>query len=195
MRRLFTLTLMMAVAVVFRTAAAENLVYKDQFAALLVKQVPQILEKYDADTGWFSTGVWMSTDQNPMYTLAVAYATDAPGNPYHKDPKLLEVIMKAGDCAHADEKGQWVFTKKDGSTWVISGCHGSTRAGFAVFRLSRMTCRLSGVRNGKLTWVTGIARLFGQSIKTSSPCQPHHAMGGLHRRQDDESAGLVQDSF
>lgn len=97
----------------------DDLVFKDRLMPELARHVPDILETFDHETGWFGKGVWMSTDQNPMYALAVAYATASPLNPYHKDPKLLEAVIKAGDCLieNADQRGQWVFAKKDGSTW------------------------------------------------------------------------------
>jgi hypothetical protein len=98
---------------------AEDLVYKDRLLAALVKKVPETLKTYDPRTGHFGTGIWTCRDQQEMYPLAIAYATNAPGNKYHKDPKLLDVIVKAGDAliADANDKGQWVFRKKDGSTW------------------------------------------------------------------------------
>ena len=92
---------------------------EERLVAGLAKQVPAILDNYDAKTGRFGQGIWICTDQNLMYPLAVAYAHQSDGNSYYKDAKLLEVIMKAGDALieDADEKGQWVFRKKDGSTW------------------------------------------------------------------------------
>ena len=43
----------------------------------------------------------------------------SPINRYYRDPKLLDVIVKAGDSLieNMDGKGQWIFFKKDGSTW------------------------------------------------------------------------------
>lgn len=85
----------------------------------LVAAVPGILKGQDPETGRFGKGIWIVTDQNPMYPLAVAWATEAGENPYYHDPKLLEAIMDAGDALieDADENGQWEFRKKDGSTW------------------------------------------------------------------------------
>lgn len=99
--------------------AAEELTYKRQLLDVLVRQVPELLETYDAQTGHFGRGIWICTDQNLMYPLAVAYAYKGGGNPYYKDKKLLEVIIKAGDALieDADEDGKWEFRKKDGSTW------------------------------------------------------------------------------
>lgn len=93
--------------------------FKDKFLTLLAKQVPTLLETFDESTGHFGEGIWICRDQNRMYPLAVAYAMPGKSNPYHKDRRLLDVIVKAGDALieDADENGQWVFRKKDGSTW------------------------------------------------------------------------------
>lgn len=118
MRRLILLA-----AVVAATATgfvrAEDLIYKDQLLASLIKQVPDILKTYDAKTGRFGSGIWICRDQDIMYSLSVAYAAKLGDNKYYRNPQLLETIMKAGDAliADADDKGQWVFRKKDGSTW------------------------------------------------------------------------------
>ncbi len=96
-----------------------ELIYKDLLIERLVNQVPGLLEQFDAETGHFGEGIWISTDQNRMYPLAVAYAYKSEKNPYYKDKNLLEVIMKAGDALieDMDENGCWEFRKKDGSTW------------------------------------------------------------------------------
>ena len=99
--------------------AAAGLEYKDRLLAELAARVPAILKTYDPATGRFGSGIFICGDQHPMYPLAVAYSTKAQGNRYYKDPKLLAVIAGAGDAliADADQRGQWVFRKKDGSTW------------------------------------------------------------------------------
>ena len=101
---------------------AGELTYKDRLLSDLVKQVPSILRTFDAKTGRFGSGIWTCNDQQQMYPLAVAYATAGPGNKYYRDGKLLEVIAKAGDALidDMDERGQWVFRKKDGSTWGMT---------------------------------------------------------------------------
>ncbi len=98
---------------------AEQLEFKERALADLVKQVPGILRAFDAKTGRFGSGIWICQDQEQMYPLAAAYAAPGKNNPYHKDPKLLEVIIKAGDALidDMDAHGEWVFRKKDGSTW------------------------------------------------------------------------------
>lgn len=110
---------LLAICILANPATAGNLSFKNDALARLVDAVPGILEDYDPVTGHFGKGIWICSDQNVMYPLAVAYATPGPGNKYHKDTKLLEVIMNAGDAliADADAAGQWVFRKKDGSTW------------------------------------------------------------------------------
>lgn len=100
-------------------STAAELTYRDELGRLLVAEAPQILGDFDPATGHFGQGIWIVTEQNDMFALAAAYSLDIPGNPYHKDAKLLDVIVKAGDAliADADARGQWVFRKKDGSTW------------------------------------------------------------------------------
>jgi len=115
----WTICLCLAVACLSATAGAEELVYRDAAIKKLVAEAPGLLDKFDAETGRFGTGIWIVQDQNAMYPLAAVYATQAGGNPHYKSEDLLEVIMKAGDALieDADENGQWEFRKKDGSTW------------------------------------------------------------------------------
>ncbi len=100
-------------------ASAEELTFKDRLLRSLADRVPGILKTFDPQTGRFGTGIWTCQDQHPMYPLAVAYATQGDGNRYFHDPELLQVIVRAGDplLENMDERGQWVFAKKDGSTW------------------------------------------------------------------------------
>jgi hypothetical protein len=107
------------VLIAARPAQAAELKFKQRALADLIKQVPAILKTYHAKTGRFGSGIWICLDQHAMYPLAAAYATADAGNPYHKDAKLLDVIMKAGDALidDANERGEWVFRKKDGSEW------------------------------------------------------------------------------
>ena len=163
----------------FGAARAEDLVYKERLMRVLVRQVPEILKTFDPKTGRFGQGVWMSTDQNPMYALAVAYATNTPGNHFHKDKGLLEVITKAGDCliAHADSKGQWVFTKKDGSTW------GNTWMPWVYSRWIR-TFALVGEdmpADRRKTWAKaltlGYTGIAASQFNTLHNISTHHAMG------------------
>ena len=97
----------------------DDLQYKAQLLEELVEDVPAILKSFDPETGRFGSGIWICRDQHPMYPLAVAYTTKAEANPYFEDAELLKVIVKSGDplLENMDERGQWIFAKKDGSTW------------------------------------------------------------------------------
>jgi hypothetical protein len=99
--------------VVFSTAGAEEFRFKDRFVAQMPGRVWEILKSYDPATGRFGGKVWNCREQNCMYPLAVAYVT--PGQRYHKDPKLLAVIVKAGDALieAMDANGAWENRKKD----------------------------------------------------------------------------------
>ena len=109
----------MALAQCGNCAAQGELRYKDEFRRLLVERVPGILKAQDPKTGRFGTGIWIVGDQNAIFPLAVAWATESKDNPYYHDPKVLEAIMAGGDALIDDQapNGQWEFRKKDGSTW------------------------------------------------------------------------------
>lgn len=96
-----------------------QLKFKDEFIKELPERIPAILKSQDPKTGRFGTGIWIVNDQNVMFPLAVAWATESKNNPYYHDAKLLEAIMAAGNALieDADKNGEWVFRKKDGSTW------------------------------------------------------------------------------
>ena len=100
-------------------AKGAELKFRGEFLRRLVERVPQMLKSYDAKTGRFGEGIWICQDQQVMLPLAVVYASPGEGNSHHKDARLLEIIMKAGDALidDMDEHGQWEFRKKDGSTW------------------------------------------------------------------------------
>jgi hypothetical protein len=107
------------VAVTIPSACPAELTFKQRLLGDLVKKVPGILKTYDPATGHFGKGIWNCRDQQAMYPLAVVYATPGAANRYHLDPKLLEVIMRAGDALidDMDRWGKWEYRKKDGSTW------------------------------------------------------------------------------
>src|SRR5207248_239272 len=67
----------------------------------------------------FGTGVFIVRDQEPMYALAVAWATPDDGNPYFHSDEVLTAIIKAGDALIDAQKpnGMFLFKKKDGSEW------------------------------------------------------------------------------
>ncbi|MBN2291012.1 MAG: hypothetical protein JXM70_01225, partial [Pirellulales bacterium] len=99
---------------------AESLLFKKRMLGELVERVPEVMKGYDSKTGHFMSGrAWDQRGQRHMYPLAIAYSTKTENNPYYRDPKLLGVIVKAGDALveAQDEQGRWLFTKSDGSVW------------------------------------------------------------------------------
>lgn len=100
-------------------ASAADFVFKDKLTRQLVARTTQILKNYDPATGQLGKGIWICSDQNDMFPLAVAYSYKASDNTYYKDAKLLETICSCADplIKHMNETGQWIFRKKDNSTW------------------------------------------------------------------------------
>jgi hypothetical protein len=84
-----------------------------------VSQVPDILCSQDPKTGHFGTGIWISTDQNVLLPLATAWSYHDPRNPYYHSAQVLNAIMAGGDALieAQDKNGQFLFLKKDRSTW------------------------------------------------------------------------------
>ena len=89
------------------------------FCKKLVEAVPGVLKQYHPETGRFGGEPWVCGDQNNMFPLAVAWWFESEANTYYHSPELLKVIVKAGDALidDMDEKGMWLFRKKDNSTW------------------------------------------------------------------------------
>ncbi len=54
-------------------AGAADLTFKKSLVGNLIKQVPAILKTYHAESGRFGSGIFICSDQNVMYPLAVAY--------------------------------------------------------------------------------------------------------------------------
>lgn len=102
-----------------QTSAGQVWHFKKDVMPILVRNVPKIVAAQDPKNGHWGEGIWIVNDQHPMFTLAVAWGLQDPDNPYYHDAKVLDAITKAGDAliADADSHGQWVFRKKDGSTW------------------------------------------------------------------------------
>lgn len=166
-------------AVLASPATATDLTFKDRVLADLVKQVPGILKSYDAASGRFGHGIWICTDQNAMYPLAAAYATRAQGNPYHKDAKLLEVIMKAGDALIDDmnEQGQWVFRKKDGSTWGNIHMPWTYSRWIRTFQLIRDDMPKDRREHWAKALTLGYTRIAQSALGHVHNIPTHHAMG------------------
>ena len=92
---------------------------RPEFLASLLQSVPKILKSQDRTSGHFGSGVWIPGDQNVIYPLAAAWALKDPANRWFHDPEVLDAIMQGGDAliTAQDKDGQWVFRKKDNSTW------------------------------------------------------------------------------
>ena len=93
--------------------------YKDRCLKDLVTQVPGILKSQNSGTGRFGEGVWVVIDQNVLLPLAAAWSYKNPANPYYHSAEVLQAILKGGNALidAQDANGQWLFNKKDGSTW------------------------------------------------------------------------------
>jgi len=102
-----------------QTADLSNWPPRDYLVRSLAAGIEPILDSQDLQTGRFGTQPWICTDQNVLYPLAVAWATEHPENPWYHDARLLEAIGRGGEALvdDQDEKGMWIFRKKDNSTW------------------------------------------------------------------------------
>jgi hypothetical protein len=162
-----------------RPAVAAELQFKDRVLADLVTQVPGILKTYDPQTGRFGCGIWICTDQNAMYPLAAAFATKAPGNPYYQDPKLLDVIMKAGDALIDDmnSQGQWVFRKKDNSTWGNIRMPWTYSRWIRSFQLIREAMPADRRKRWSEALTFGYSKIAQSDIGHVHNIPSHHAMG------------------
>ncbi len=93
--------------------------FKSEFWPELIRGIPPILSGQNPKTGRFGEGIWIVNDQNVVFPLAVAWALPHSSNPYYHRSDVLEAVMAGGDALidDQDENGQWMFRKKDGSTW------------------------------------------------------------------------------
>lgn len=103
----------------FTHAQGSEWAFKRDLWPVLVKSVPGILDSQDPKTGRFGSGIWIVTDQNVMFPLAVAWAVEHPQNVHYRQARVLDAIMAGGDALidDQDDRGMWEFRKKDGSTW------------------------------------------------------------------------------
>jgi hypothetical protein len=113
----------LAAMVVFSTAGAEEFRFKEKFVAQMPGRVREFLRCYDRATGHFDGKIWECRHQICVYPLAVAYVT--PGQRCYKDPKLLAVIVKAGDALieamAADFLRKIVAAQSEGGYWKEGG--------------------------------------------------------------------------
>ena len=159
---------------------AETVKFRERCLEDLVAQVPKILATQDTKTGRFGTGIWIVTDQNLMFPLAVAWSYKSETNPYFHSPQLLTAIMAAGDALIEDQDatGQWEFRKKDGSKWgkiYMPWTYSRWIRSFALIRDMMPGERRARWEKALLLGYSGIARQIDPAhIQNISA---HHAMG------------------
>ncbi len=160
-------------------AMAEDLTFKAPLVTVLMRRIPEILDAYDPETGHFGSGIWICNDQNNIYPLAVAYAYESPGSRYYKDPKLLGVIMKAGDALieDADEEGRWEFRKKDGSTWGMIHMPWVYSRWARSFGLIRDDMPPERREKWEAALMLGYSRIAERALGRVHNIPAHHAMG------------------
>lgn len=153
--------------------------FRDDFLKRLVASVPDILEDQDPNTGHFGKGIWIVTDQNIMFSLAVAWALKSPDNPYYHDPKVLEAIVKAGDALIEEAKpdGQWEFRKKDGSTWGNIYMPWTYSAWVMSYGLVREGMTPEQRKRWDDALIRGYTGISQTALKRVHNIPTHHAMG------------------
>lgn len=146
----------------------------------LVTQIPEILQSQDPRTGHFGTGIWISIDQNVLLPLATAWSYRDGRNPYYHSAKLLDAIMLGGDAliAAQDENGEFLFLKKDGSTWgqiYQPWIYTRWLRAFQMIRPAMPPERRDRWEKALLLGYTGISRQEATATLHNMPT--HHAMG------------------
>ena len=159
---------------------AETVEFRQRCLDDIVAQIPGILSAQDAKTGRFGTGIWIVTDQNPMFPLAVAWSYKDAKNPYFHSAQLLTAIMAAGDALIEDQDadGRWVFRKKDGSTWgkiYMPWTYSRWIRSFQLIRDAMPADRRTRWEKALLLGYAGISREISPSHIQNIPA--HHAMG------------------
>jgi len=101
------------------SAAWETWPPREFLMSSLVAGVERILSTQDSATGQFGTKPWICNDQNVLLPLAAAWSLEDPSNRWYHDEALLTAIAKGGEALvdAQDERGAWIFRKKDNSTW------------------------------------------------------------------------------
>ena len=158
--------------------------YKPRCLHDLVAQVPDLLKSQDPKTGRFGQGIWVVIDQNVLLPLAAAWSTHDPSNPYYHSPQVLDAILKGGDALidAQDANGQWLFNKKDGSTWgQIYQPWTYTRwlRAFQMIRDAMPPERRDRWEKALLLGYTGISKEERENDRTGNlhNIPAHHAMG------------------
>ncbi|NKB69199.1 MAG: hypothetical protein GKR89_19190 [Candidatus Latescibacteria bacterium] len=120
--------------------------------------------------GQFGSEPWISTDQNVLLPLAVAWSRE--GSAHHHSAAVLDAIVRGGLALEEaqDEQGMWIFRKKDYSEWGPSVCLGHTVAGCGPMPAAAARRWETGLRLG----YGGIAQ---NDMDRLHNIPAHHAMG------------------
>ena len=144
----------------------------------LVNDIQALLDSQDPATGRFGTQPWICSDQNVVFPLAVAWATEHCDNPWYHDAKVLDAIMAGGDALVDDQdaKGMWTFRKKDNSTWGqihMPWTYSRWIRAFDLIRDAMPANRRAKWEQGLRLGFTGIRNYMDGGVH-NIPC--HHAM-------------------
>ncbi|MDH7569899.1 MAG: hypothetical protein QHJ73_09970 [Armatimonadota bacterium] len=166
-------------------AAPAEFRFREEFLARLVEATPSLLEGQDPHTGRWGTGIWIVTDQHPIYPLAAVWAIRSENNPYYHDERVLKAVMDGGDALidDADDAGEWIFRKKDGSTWgkiYMPWTYSRWIRAFGLVREGMPPERRSRWEKALLRGYAGISR---SALGKVHNIPTHHAMGLFHAGQ------------
>jgi len=153
--------------------------FKEMMLRDLVAGVPAILKSQDAETGRFGSGIWIVGDQNVILPLAAAWATESKDNPYYHDPTILEAIMSGGDALIADQdpNGEWMFRKKDGSTWGMSPMCWTYSRWIRAFSIVKDAMPEDRRKKWEAALTLGYNRIATKYLNHVHNIPAHHAMG------------------
>ena len=145
----------------------------------LTEAVPKYLDSYHADTGKFGTEPWICTDQNLIFPLAAAWAIQDEKNPWFHSDKVLQAVAGGGDAlvSETDKNGQWIFRKKDNSTWgqiYMPWTYSRWIRAYHLLGSALPPASKAKWEKGLLLGFTGIRRIM-DGKPHNIPC--HHAMG------------------
>ncbi|HJP29396.1 MAG TPA: hypothetical protein QGF95_02450 [Candidatus Latescibacteria bacterium] len=157
----------------------------------LDEAVPRILVTQKPN-GQFGTEPWISTDQNVLLPLAVAWSR--PESSHHHSDVVLDAIVRGGLALEQaqDEAGMWVFRKKDHSEWGpirMPWAYSRWMRAFAIVRQAMDPAARRQWEAGLQLGYTGIA---AEDMARIHNIPAHHAMGLYCAGQVFERAGWCE---
>ncbi|MCX6624354.1 MAG: hypothetical protein NTY38_25495 [Acidobacteria bacterium] len=175
--------------------------FKSEFWPELIRGIPPILASQDPKTGRFGEGIWICNDQNVIFPLAVAWGVPHSSNPYYHRPDVLQAIMAGGDALIDDQdaNGQWMFRKKDGSTWNMISMPWTYTRWVRAFSLIRDAMPPERRLRWEKALILGYERIAKRELGHVHNIPAHHAMGlyqagKVFERQDwrDQASKFLQ---